>query len=463
MTLSFAGIPLSLLWKTSESGYDPSDMAVDRESDLRRAIDSGQEIIPYFQPLIELRTGQLTGFEVLARWHHPVRGVVSPTEFIPLAEKTNLIDSLLENLLHGVFAAVTKLPEHLTLSVNISPTQLHDPSLARQLYFTAQEGGFPFHRIIFEITESALVDNIAQAKIIAHDFKKLGARLALDDFGTGYSSLHHLQSLPFDEIKIESSFVQSMIDSRESRKIVAAVVGLGNSLGLVTVAEGIETKAQADMLLWQGCDFGQGRLYSNPVPPSDLNKLVVAMSQPESAILLAPSPGQKSPEQIDLRPNQQQAQLQAIYDGAPVGLCFLDRQLRYISINQRLAEMNSLSVAEHLGHHISDILPQMFQALEPSFRRALEGQSFVGMEYVSLGPSPGKRGDIFLISCQPARDEAGEVIGVSVSVVDITEHKRSEEALRKSREERRRHIELNAPPIFPRDTDSGIFIIPNRC
>jgi len=439
------------------------DMAVDRESDLRRALDRSDEIVPYFQPLIELRTGQLTGFEVLARWHHPVRGVVSPTEFIPLAEDTNLIDPLLHNLLRGVFAAAVALPEHLTLSVNISPTQLRDPALARRLYFAAQEGSFPFHRIVFEITESALVDNISQAGLIANELKALGARLALDDFGTGYSSLQHLQSLPFDEIKIEASFVQSMIDSRESRKIVAAVVGLGNSLGLVTVAEGVETKAQADMLLWQGCDFGQGRLYSNPVAPSSLKNLVIAMSQPESAILLASSVNGRSPEQIDLRPNQQHAQLQAIYDGAPVGLCFLDRQLRYISINQRLADMNRLPVTEHLGHHISDILPQMFQALQHCFHRALEGQSFLGMEYVSLGFSPGKRGDIFLVSCQPARDEAGEVIGVSVSVVDITEHKRSEEALRKSRDERRRQIELNTPSVLPRDTDSGIFIIPNRC
>jgi len=437
-------------------------MAVDRESDLRRALERADEIVPYFQPLIELRTGQLTGFEVLARWNNPVRGLVPPAEFIPLAESANLIDALLQNLLSAAFRATSVLPEHLTLSINISPTQLQNPSLARQLYFSAQEGGFPFHRIVFEITESAIVENMSHAKAITHELKTLGARLALDDFGTGYSSLHHLQSLPFDEIKIEGSFVQSMLASRESRKIVAAVVGLGNSLGLVTVAEGVESKAQADMLLWQGCDFGQGCLYSSPVPPSALASLVNTMSQPETAILFASSPHERSPDQIDLRPDQQHAQLQAIYDGAPVGLCFLDRQLRYISINQRLAEINGLPVADHLGHHISDLLPQMFQALGPSFHRALEGQSLLGMEYVSLGPAPGKRGNIFLVSCQPARDEAGEVIGVSVSVVDITQHKRSEEALRKSREERRRHIELNAP-VFPRDADSGIFIIPNRC
>ncbi|HEX7159460.1 MAG TPA: EAL domain-containing protein, partial [Edaphobacter sp.] len=160
-------------------------MAVDRESDLRRALDSADEIVPYFQPLIELRTGQLTGFEVLARWHNPVRGLVPPSEFIPLAESANLIDPLLQTLLSAAFRATTALPEHLTLSVNISPMQLQNPSLARQLYFSAQEGGFPFHRIVFEITESAIVENISHAKAIAHELKSLGARLALDDFGTG--------------------------------------------------------------------------------------------------------------------------------------------------------------------------------------------------------------------------------------------------------------------------------------
>lgn len=437
------------------------DMALDSEADLRRALHGGVEIVPYFQPLVELRTGQLTGFEVLARWHHPARGLVSPAEFIPLAESANLIDPLLQNLLRGVFAATTTLPEHLTLSVNISPTQLQNPSLARQMYFSAQDGGFPFHRIIFEITESALVDNIAQARIIAHELKSLGARLALDDFGTGYSTLHHLQSLPFDEIKIESSFVRSMIDSRESRKIVSAVVGLGNSLGLVTVAEGIETKEQADMLLWQGCDFGQGSLYGSPVPPSALHDLAELMMRPESVVFLAASPSRRSPGQTELRPSQQHAQLQAIYDAAPVGLCFLDRQLRYVSINQRLADINKLSVSGHIGHHISEILPQMFQALEPCLYRTLNGESFSGIEYVSLGPSPGARGNIFLVTCQPARDEAGEVIGVSVSVVDITEHKRSAEAARNSRDDHR-------PPVDPEQrwangTDSGIFIIPRRC
>jgi EAL domain-containing protein (putative c-di-GMP-specific phosphodiesterase class I) len=432
-------------------------MALDKEADLRRALHGGDEIVPYFQPLVELRTGQLTGFEVLARWHHPVRGLVSPSEFIPLAESANLIDPLLHNLLHGVFAATTTLPDHLTLSVNISPIQLQDPALARQMYFAAQDGGFPFHRIIFEITESALVDNISQASLIAQELKSLGARLALDDFGTGYSSLHHLQSLPVDEIKIESSFVRSMIDSRESRKIVSAVVGLGNSLGLVTVAEGIETREQADMLLLQGCDFGQGTLYGSPAPPSKLDHLITVMSQPESAILLAAQPAKRPHEQIDLRPNQQHAQLQAIYDGAPVGLCFLNRQLRYVSINQRLADINKLPVSAHIGRHISDILPQMFQALQPSFHRAFNGEAVSGVQYVSLGPSPGNRGDIFLVSCQPAHDEAGEVVGISVSLVDITEHKRSEETLRQTR-----------PPVdleqrWASGTDSGIFIIPRRC
>ncbi|XWK70434.1 EAL domain-containing protein [Tunturiibacter gelidiferens] len=207
-------------------------------------------------------------------WPHP------PNEFIPLAEDTGLNGQLTGNLLRAVFAAAKNIPEHLTLSVNISLTQLTDFSLPKHIRAAAEQASFPLNRLILEITESALASNTEHAYRIATELKEQGSRLALDDFGTGYSSLRHLQSLPFDELKIDASFVRSMGHTRESRKIAAAIVGLGNSLSLTTVAEGIESQTTADMLLWLGCDLGQGWLYGRPVPPEQLPEVLAARLDP---------------------------------------------------------------------------------------------------------------------------------------------------------------------------------------
>jgi PAS domain S-box-containing protein len=348
---------------------------------LRKALES-DEVIPYFQPLVELRTGTLTGFEALARWRDVVHGPISPNVFIPLAEESGLIGSLTRNLLRRVFAAAATIPAHLSISFNISATQFHDRSLSEQMHSAARQAGFSLKRLVLEITESALIDNIGQAQSIAHELKGLGVRLALDDFGTGYSSLRHLQSLPFDEIKVDASFVREMSDTRESRKIVAAIVGLGHSLGLTTVAEGIETRDQADMLLRLGCDIGQGWLYGPPVPTYDLPGFLNAES------LLSPHIGASAttPEDdavlpsLEALPAQRLAQLQAIYDGAPVGLAFLDCNLRYISINNHLAAINNLPIADHLGRYPAEIIPEIFPQFEPYLRRALDGEAFTDLE-----------------------------------------------------------------------------------
>ena len=228
----------------------------------------------YFQPQVELRTGRLKGFEALARWRHPVHGSISPDIFIPLAEESGLIGLLSQTLLRRVFSVAATVPGNLSISFNLSALQFHDRSLPEQIYSAAQQAHFSLKRLILEITESALIDNIDQANSIAQELKALDIRLALDDFGTGYSSLRHLQALPFDEIKIDASFIRAMSNTRESRKIVAAVVGLGHSLGLTTVAEGIESKPQANTLLWLACDLGQGWLYGPPVPASDLSSFL---------------------------------------------------------------------------------------------------------------------------------------------------------------------------------------------
>ena len=436
-------------------------MADERQLDLRRALDAN-EIIPYFQPMVELRTGSLTGFEVLARWRHPERGIIHPDEFIPLAEQADLIGQLTGNLLRSAFAAAAVIPPHLTLAANISLTQLTDRSLPRHVHDAAQQSNFPLDRLILEITESAILGNPELAYIIAHELKEQGSRLALDDFGIGYSSLRQLQALPFDEIKVDASFVRSMTFTRESRKIAAAIVGLGNSLGLLTVAEGIEDQNHADMLLWLGCDIGQGYLYGRAAPAEDL-PATVAQKMASHAPELPSTPAEATmPLRLEALPTHRLAQLHAIYDGAPVGLCFLDRNLRYISVNKRLAELNNIPVASHLGRTVFEVLPGIAPRLEPYLKRALAGEAITELELTLPDPQHPGKSCTRLVSYQPARDEADEVIGISAAVVDITVRKRVEEALAESEDHYRHTVELNPQVPWTADPKGMILDVSHR-
>ncbi len=416
-------------------------MAAEDATELRRALEHN-EIVPFFQPLVELRTGMLRGFEVLARWKHPLRGIMLPDQFIPVAERTGLNGLLTGNVLRAVFAAAKDIPEHLTFSVNISLTQLTDRTLPKHIRLAAEQAGFPLHRLILEITESSLIANTEHAYYIANELKEQGSRLSLDDFGTGYSSLRHLQALPFDELKIDASFVRSMTHTRESRKIAAAIIGLGNSLDLVTVAEGIENQTHADMLLWLGCEVGQGWLYGRAVASEELPHLLTLRAFPPSS-----SQTSKFADASLLRhealPTQRLAQLHAIYDGVPVGLCFLDRNLRYVSVNKRLAAINNTPVGDHIGRAVAEIIPHIFPQVEPYLRRALSGEAITGVEIREPDPATPGRFKTHLISYQPARDEADEVIGVSVCLVDISPRKQAEEALAESEDHYRNTVELN--------------------
>jgi PAS domain S-box-containing protein len=399
-------------------------MTVDK-LDVGTALEDG-EFLPHFQPVVNLRTGEVQGFEILARWLHPQLGWIPPDEFIPLAEHEGWIGRLTEHLLRQAFEAVSVLPGAPTLAINISALQLHDPVLPDQIQAIAELAGFSLNRLIVEITESALANDVVLALSVADALKALGCKLALDDFGTGYSSLTHLQSLPFDELKVDRSFVSSMTTHRDSRKIVAAVVGLGQSLGLTTVAEGVERQEQAEMLRWLGCDLGQGWLFGRPVHASQLASAVMKVQQRE-ADLPDEVHGRISASSLDRLPGQRLAQLQAVYDGAPVGLAFLDRELRYMNLNRRLAKMNGRSIEEHLGRTVSEMVPELFPVVEPFLRRALGGEAIQAVEASKPVPGGAERISIVL-SYEPARDEAGEVIGVQVAVVDVTEIKRAEEA-----------------------------------
>jgi diguanylate cyclase (GGDEF)-like protein len=257
------------------------DRSMERQLQARNELENGlraaiprQEIVPYFEQQIELGTGRLCGFEVLARWEHPTRGLIMPDQFIHIAEETGMIGDLSLSIMRQAFLAARDWDSGLTLSVNISPWQLKDAWLAQKIIKVLTETGFPANRLEIEITESALFDNLALAQSIVGSLKNQGIALALDDFGTGYSSLAHLRALPFDRIKIDKSFIISIEDDAESAAIVGAITRLGEGLNLPITAEGIEQMPIERRLIELGCARGQGYLYGRPLSANNVRRLL---------------------------------------------------------------------------------------------------------------------------------------------------------------------------------------------
>jgi diguanylate cyclase (GGDEF)-like protein len=250
------------------------------EDELRLAIEAG-EIEPYYQPLVSLPSRELLGFEVLARWRHPTRGLLSPSVFIPIAEETGLVAELSYRLLRRACLEAKAWPAHLHLAINIAPRQLKDQWMPERILGVLAETGFAPSRLEVEVTETALVEDLDSARDALQSLRHLGVRVALDDFGTGYSSLYHLRELRFDKLKIDRSYVQSLANSPESAKIVDAIINLGRSLGVHTTAEGIETVEDLNWLAEKGCNFGQGYLFGAPMPRSAADGLFNGHSSSE--------------------------------------------------------------------------------------------------------------------------------------------------------------------------------------
>lgn len=247
------------------------DASMEQNLQARNEVESGMrvgiprsEFVPYFEQQIDLTTGRLGGFEVLARWDHPTRGLVPPDSFIPVAEETGMIADLSMSVMRQALEEAKSWDQSLIISVNISPSQLKDPWLAQKIVKLLVETGFPANRLEIEITETSLFENLALAQSIVGSLKNQGIRLALDDFGTGYSSLAHLRALPFDRIKVDKSFVTSILENAESAAIVNAITRLGDSLGMPVTAEGIEDSQIEERLRQLGCHKGQGWHFGRP-------------------------------------------------------------------------------------------------------------------------------------------------------------------------------------------------------
>jgi EAL domain-containing protein (putative c-di-GMP-specific phosphodiesterase class I) len=242
------------------------------ERDLRHALDRG-ELTVYYQPVVHLPSGEISGFEALLRWHHPTRGTVSPLTFIPIAEETGLItkigawvfDEACRQL--RVWRTSLRNGDRLTMAVNISARQLNDSDLPFMIDRTLWRHRLDGQAVCLELTESMLLDNPDAAVGILERLRERGLHLAIDDFGTGYSSLAYLQRFPFDRVKIDRAFVEPLDQPDSSEhQLVAAIVAMADALGMATVAEGVETIEQAHQLVAMGCGTAQGFYYSRPVP-----------------------------------------------------------------------------------------------------------------------------------------------------------------------------------------------------
>jgi diguanylate cyclase (GGDEF)-like protein/PAS domain S-box-containing protein len=237
------------------------------QEDLRLAIDHG-ELLLHYQPQVTM-SGDAIGFEALARWQCPKRGMVPPGTFIPIAEESSLIISLGEWVLREACREAASWPQPLTIAVNISPIQFRHGDLPRLIHSILLETGLAPGRLELEITESVMINDFSRAVSILNQLKALGVKIAMDDFGTGYSSLSYLQSFRCDKIKIDRIFICDLEDNYHSRSIVRAVISLGRSLNLPILAEGVETETQHTFLVQEGCDEVQGYLTGRPLPIAD--------------------------------------------------------------------------------------------------------------------------------------------------------------------------------------------------
>ncbi|HKU06152.1 MAG TPA: EAL domain-containing protein [Bradyrhizobium sp.] len=245
------------------------------ELDLRNALQNDL-LQPYYQPLVDLATGRITGFEALVRWPDPERGMISPGEFIPVAEETGLINAVGGLMLRRACADAAQWPDDVRVAVNLSPLQFRIGNLLSMVMNTLKQSGLAARRLELEITETLLLEKSSQVLATLHALRALGVRISMDDFGTGYSSLSYLRSFPFDKIKVDRAFVREVDANRDAQAIIRSIVSLGKGLGVTITAEGVETEAELSCLRAEGCHEGQGFLFSRARPHAEIMALLQA-------------------------------------------------------------------------------------------------------------------------------------------------------------------------------------------
>lgn len=367
---------------------------------LASAVMAGR-IKPHFQPIIALPEATVVGLEVLARWNDDRHGPIGAEFFIPHAENSGLLDEITDGLIRQSFRAAQQWPQNLFITLNISPLQLRSSRLPGVIEAAARDHDFPLWRLYIEVVETAVLDNSAQTRNVINQLIAMGCKLVMDDFGTGFTSLSSLQAFPFSQIKVDRAFVGSMLENRQSRKIVTAVVGLGQSLGLQVVAEGVETEAQAELLRSIGCQLAQGFLFGRAVP---------AASVP---ILLAAPPAGTSQQRGRLSFEQRAYQITSLYQSPGTAIAFLDPDLTVVDASLGFVRASGVALDALVGRHIVDALPASSSRIEFLRPYCIAGLPLPPFE-IDL-PS----GDRMFVAVQRVEDEIGDFLGFSVLAVDL--------------------------------------------
>jgi EAL domain-containing protein (putative c-di-GMP-specific phosphodiesterase class I) len=269
-------IRAAALKKVFEQIAAADDVLTERR--LEEAIER-QELTLHYQPYLDLRSRLIVGAEALIRWQHPQRGIVPPSAFIPMAEESTLIDRITDMVLAKAMGQAVKWSSHdppLDISINLSAKNIRDVNFPDQVLAICQEHGLDPARVVFELTETATMQDTILMMDVATRLRLKGFRLAIDDFGTGYSSLSQLQRLPFSEMKVDLSFVSTMLSSHDSEIIVRTIINMAHNLGLRAVAEGVENVATLERLVEMGCDLAQGYLIARPMPPEQFGPFLAA-------------------------------------------------------------------------------------------------------------------------------------------------------------------------------------------
>lgn len=279
--LKNADLALYRAKQDGKGGHRFFEAAMDAEAQARRAMETdlhdalrNGELELHFQPLFGLAQNRVTAFEALLRWNHPTRGMVSPLDFIPLAEDTGLIIPIGEWIIHEACRVAATWPDHIRVAVNISPVQFRSSTLNSIVLQGLARSGLVPQRLELEITESLFIENVEATLASLHSLRSLGVRVALDDFGTGYSSLSYLRSFPFDKLKIDRSFIVDLLAHDGATAIIRAIMTLADALGMETTAEGVENSDQLDILRAEGCGQIQGYIFSKPIPAGEVEALL---------------------------------------------------------------------------------------------------------------------------------------------------------------------------------------------